>query len=324
MRRVPTRAEACPEFSEPDCRADDRFGAGRGGVRQAIGPSPQDGAVLPVADGAVGGGKDAGATIEAGAPTDADADAGARVDGAATDGRDGAPGDADGGLGPGPSCTPEIGARVPPAPLRRLSSFAYANTVRDVLGLSLSASALPPASDPWDDGAATLTALTDAFHGIAHDFALASTKDAASANAFSGCDAGALGEATCAPRFIAAFIPRLFRRPLDAEDAADFAAVFAKGRALGGSYASGVRAVVEVALQSPELLYMVEFGEALAPPQAGLGRPRPYEMATRLSYLLWGSAPDDALIDAAAQDRLRTKDADRRAGAPPARRSARA
>ena len=177
-----------------------------------------------------------------------------------------------------------------------------------MLGLSLPANALPPAGDPWDDGAATLTALTDAFHGIAHDFALASTKDAASADAFTRCDAGALGEATCAQRFIAAFIPRLFRRPLDAEDAADFAAVFAKGRDLGGSYASGVRAVIEVALQSPELLYMVEFGEALAPPQAGLGRPRPHEMATRLSYLLWGSAPDDALTEAAAQDRLRTKD----------------
>src|SRR4029079_10881072 len=145
-------------------------------------------------------------------------------------------------------------------------------------------------------------------HGIAHDFALTSTKDAASANAFSGCDAGALGEATCAQRFIAAFIPRLFRRPLDAEDTADFAAVFAKGRDVGGSYASGVRAVVEVALQSPELLYMVEFGEALVPPQAGVGRPRPHEMATRLSYLLWGSAPDQALTEAAAQDRLRTKD----------------
>ena len=39
---------------------------------------------------------------------------------------------------------------------------------------------------------------------------------------------------------------------------------------------------------------MVEFGEARSPPQPGVGRPRPYEMATRLSYLLLGSTPDDA------------------------------
>jgi hypothetical protein len=268
------------------------------GKRSAL--PPRDGAVSPGTDGAVGGGNDAGMPI----------DAGATIDGAATGGRDGAQGGAGGGggIGPGVTCTPEIGARVPPAPLRRLSSFAYANTVRDVLGLSLPVNALPPAGDPWDDGTATLTALTDAFHSIAHDFALASTKDAASVDAFTRCDAGALGEATCAQRFVASLIPRLFRRPLDAEDAADFAAVFAKGRDLGGTYASGVRAVIEVALQSPEFLYMVEFGEALVPPQPGVGRPRPHEMATRLSYLLWGAPPDDALTEAAAQDRLWAKD----------------
>jgi hypothetical protein len=263
------------------------------GKRSAL--PPDGGAALPP-DGSVGPGNDA--RVEAGATTDGGADA--RVEAGAT---------TDGGAyaGGAASCTPEIATRVPPAPLRRLSNFAYANTVRDLLDLSLPANALPPA-DPWDDGAATLTALTDAFHGIAHDFALAATKDAGSANAFTHCDAATVGEATCAQQFVAAFIPRLFRRPLDADDAADFAAVFAKGRNLGGSYASGVRAVIEVALQSPELLYMVEFGEALAPPQAGLGRPRPYEMAARLSYLLWGSAPDHALTEAAAQDRLKTKD----------------
>jgi hypothetical protein len=242
------------------------------------------------------------------AAIDGGGEAGATFDDAGTGGMDGGVDGADGGAGPGAACTPDIGARVPPAPLRRLSSFAYANTVRDVLGLSLPANALPPAGNPWDDSTATLAALTDAYHGIAHDFALASTQDAASTDAFTRCDAGALGEATCAERFIAAFIPRLFRRPLDAEDAADFAAVFAKGRELGGTYASGVRAVIEVALQSPELLYMVEFGEPLLPPRPGVGRPRPHEMATRLSYLLWGAPPDDDLTEAAAQDQLRTKE----------------
>jgi hypothetical protein len=108
------------------------------GKRPAL--APRDGAVSPDTNGAVGGGNDAGVPIEAGATTDGDTDAGASVtiDGATTGGRDGRDGaldgdGADGGMGPGPGCTPEIGARVPPAPLRRLSSFAYANTVRDVL-----------------------------------------------------------------------------------------------------------------------------------------------------------------------------------------------
>ena len=251
------------------------------------------------------------ARTDTNAAVDGGSDTGATFDGAGTGGTGGMDGGVDGangGAGPGPACTPDIAARVPQAPLRRLSNFAYANSVRSVIGLSLPANALPPAGNPWDDSTATVAALTDAYHGVAHDAALASTKDGASVDAFTRCDVGALGEATCAQRFIAAFIPRLFRRPLDADDAAEFTAVYAKGHDLGGTHASGVRAVIEVALQSPEFLYMVEFGEPLVPPQPGVGRPRPHEMATRLSYLLWGAPPDDGLTEAAAQDRLKTKD----------------
>src|SRR4051812_17769211 len=176
------------------------------------------------------------------------------------------------GVGPIAACAPDISTRVPPAPLRRLTTFAYGNTLHDQLGLAQPSHALPPAGDVSDDPA-TLNVLIDAYHGNAHDFALAATKDAASLVALTQCDAGALGEATCAQRFVAAFVTRVFRRPLEAGDAADFADVFAKGREVGGDYAGGVRAVVEVALQSPEFLYMVEFGEPGDLGHPGVGRP---------------------------------------------------
>ena len=104
------------------------------------------------------------------------------------------------------------------------------------------------------------------------------------------------------------FVARAFRRPVGADDAADFADVFAKGRAQGGDYASGIRAILEVALQSPEFLYRVEFGEAADPARPKLGRPTAYEMAARLSYLVWGSAPDDILTAAAARNELDTNE----------------
>jgi hypothetical protein len=211
------------------------------------------------------------------------------------------------GVGPSAACAPDIGTRVPPAPLRRLTNFAYSNTLRDQLGVAPPPHALPPAGDVSDDPA-TLDLLINAYHGNAHELAVAATKDAASVAALTQCDPAALGEATCAQRFVAAFVPKLFRRPLEDGDATDFGDVFAKGREIGGDYASGVRAVVEVALQSPEFLYLVEFGEPVDSGQPGVGRPRPYEMATRLSYLLLGSAPDDGLRAAAAQDQLRTKE----------------
>jgi hypothetical protein len=243
------------------------------------------------------------ATVDATGGTDRANDAGAPIDAAAPDGGDAGVAIPDAGS----VCTPAVEARVPAAPLQRLSSFEYTNTVRDVLGLTLAPASLP--GDPSEGDTAALGTLIDAFHGIAHDFGVAATKDAASVSAIAPCDVSVLGETTCAQRFIDAFVSRVFRRPLEPEDATDFADVFAKGREQGGDYASGVRAVIEVALQSPEFLYRVEVGELVDPSRPGLGRPRPYEMASRLSYLLLGSAPDDGLLKAAAQDQLRTKDA---------------
>jgi hypothetical protein len=99
--------------------------------------------------------------------------------------------------------------------------------------------------------------LVDGSHEHAHEFALAVTKDAASVRAIAGCDPAA-GEATCEQAFIRDFVARVFRRPAATDDAVEFGEVFAIGRRLGGDFASGVRAVVEVALQSPELLPFIE------------------------------------------------------------------
>lgn len=241
----------------------------------------------PVGDGPAG---DGGPTLDGGPSVDSGSDGGGTDDLG----------------GPIAACASDVGMRVPPAPLRRLSNFEYANSVRDMLGLSLPTNPLPLGGDVSDD-VATLTALTDGYHRVAHDFALATAQSTASLDAFGKCDVAASSEATCAQRFVATLVPRLFRRPLDPDDASEFADVFANGRALGGDYASGIRAVLEVAMQSPEFLYRVEFGEAVDPGRPGLGRPRPFEMATRLSYLLSATAPDEMLNAAAAQDQLKTK-----------------
>ena len=73
-----------------------------------------------------------------------------------------------------------------------------------------------------------------------------------------------------------------------------------------GDFAAGARAVIERILQSPQFLYRIELGEAVDG-NATLMRPTPHEMASRLSYLFWGSAPDQQLLDDAAAGKLRTK-----------------
>jgi hypothetical protein len=151
--------------------------------------------------------------------------------------------------------------------------------------------------------------FVDAMHRFAHDFALDATVDAESLRTLVGCDVEVDGEDVCRQRFFDERIARVLRRPLDADDTGDFEAVFARGAELGGGFQGGIRAVLEVALQSPEFLYRVEFGEPLDvpsdDPRSGWGRPAPFEMASRLSYLFWRTSPDDDLVDAAARGGLR-------------------
>jgi len=244
---------------------------------------------------------------DAGGPPDATtgADGGGAADGnLGADGNLAADGSVEMTQDAGIACTPP--SEAPPAPLRRLTGFEYVNSVRDVLGLTALANSLPPDDDP--SAPDTNRAEAVAYHDVAHELAVTATKDATALQAIAGCDVAASGEATCAQSFIGAFVARAFRRPVDADDAADFGDVFAKGRALGGDYASGIRAVIEVVLQSPEFLYRVEFGEPADSARPKLGRPTSYEMAVRLSYLVWGSAPDDVLTGAAARNELDTKE----------------
>jgi hypothetical protein len=206
------------------------------------------------------------------------------------------------------ACASPIGDRIPAAPLRSLDNFEYRNTVHDLVGLDVAESDLPLDGWPGVSADEALGRATQAYHTIAHRFAVDATKDAAAVAALTSCDFKAMGEDACQKKLLDGLVSRLFRRPLDADDVADFGAIYKLGREQGGDFASGVRAVMEVALQSPEVLYRVELGEAADPKEPRLGRPRPFEMATRLSYLLWGSAPDDALWQAAAQNALQTKD----------------
>jgi hypothetical protein len=115
------------------------------------------------------------------------------------------------------------------------------------------------------------------------------------------------GVETRAREFITGFGKRAFRRPLTTQEIDAHAALFASGPSvLGGDpFLAGMQLVLEAFLQSPHFVYRVEIGtdkkrsDGLIP----LG---PYELATRLSYLLWNTMPDDALLESAAKGELDT------------------
>lgn len=101
---------------------------------------------------------------------------------------------------------------------------------------------------------------------------------------------------------------RAYRRTLTAEELEAHEILFGQGPAhFSGmdSFASGVRLVLEALLQSPHFLYRVELGVRENGDAVELGD---FEIASRLSYMLWNTMPDDVLLDEAERGALHTPD----------------
>ena len=106
-------------------------------------------------------------------------------------------------------------------------------------------------------------------------------------------------ETACAQKIVESLARRAFRRPVTAEDLTPLMAFYKNGSANGG-FEGGVRDALSAVLASPHFLYRAEAG-------AGTGATRALndlELASRLSFFLWSSLPDEELLKAATQSRL--------------------
>lgn len=143
--------------------------------------------------------------------------------------------------------------------------------------------------------------LVERYYLLARKAAAAATGDHATLVAFCGCDPEKEGVDACRDQMIERFATRAYRRPITDEDRSELREVFRAGQ-LGGDFASGVQAVVEVVLQSPDFLYLLELGtEEVRGAAVALS---PYETATRVSYFLTAHPPDEDLRLAAASGPL--------------------
>lgn len=193
------------------------------------------------------------------------------------------------------------------APLRRMTRSEYNATVRDLLGDDTKPArdfALEEEALGFNNNAANL--VTSA--ALAEKYMLAAEGIAARAITTGspqiGCDPVALGAEACARQFIERFGKRAYRRPLRSEESAQLLEQFTLGSA-DGTFEEGLQLVVQTALQSPQFLYRVELGQPALGGEAVV-KLDGWETASRLSYLLWGSMPDDALFAAAEQGSLAT------------------
>ena len=111
------------------------------------------------------------------------------------------------------------------------------------------------------------------------------------------------GEAGCATRILTTLARRAYRRPVTAGDVQTLMEFFESARA-AGNFDDGIRAALERVLVSPDFLFRIETDPA-GVPRGTAYRISDVELASRLSYFLWSSGPDDELLDLAVKGQLR-------------------
>ncbi|WP_437795929.1 DUF1592 domain-containing protein [Sorangium sp. So ce693] len=216
------------------------------------------------------------------------------------------------GTDPGAQCEPGVTAPGPTPRLTRLTHAQYDNSIRDLFGKDMKASAAflaDPAFEGFNNNAKGLLVsdrLARDYRRAAETIAADAVVDQAVLGKILPCAPEGDG-AACARQFIRELGKRVYRRPLSAEQEEAYVAAYARGNGLfdaGTPFEQGVRHVIEAMLQSPHFLYRIELSEELD--GAGIIPLDAYEVATRLSYLLWNSLPDDALLEAAEGGALGT------------------
>jgi hypothetical protein len=185
-----------------------------------------------------------------------------------------------------------------PTMLRRLSASQFAASIVDLFGdPSVPVAAVfndPLVMDFSIDANSLLVQGLNANQLMTNAEAIASWAVTNHLAAVTGCSSS---DPACPASFIRSFGKRAFRAPLADATVADYQALFSAE----ASFNDGVTAVIAAMLQSPRFLYRTELGDPAAPPPAGgaIVALTPYEVASSLSYLLTGSAPDATLLAAA-------------------------
>jgi len=196
-------------------------------------------------------------------------------------------------------------AELPTTWLRRLTVPEYSATIEATFGLEIDKEAralLPPdiRADGFRNTAYNLTVDLGHVEAYARLAAIVASRLEIPAflDRFTD-EAEPLAEAE--PKALIAAMGRwILRGPLEEPEADAFLAIWEAAEAEGAEPEEAARLVIEAMLQSPRFLYRIER-------QVGDGEPRPldpYELASRVSYILWGAPPDEKLRALAATGEL--------------------
>ena len=116
--------------------------------------------------------------------------------------------------------------------------------------------------------------------------------------------ASSADELPCAEKILSALARRAYRRPVTDKDIRPLLDIYKIGRSQGG-FDAGISAGLQRMLVSPEFLFRIEPDPAKLPVDAATYRIDDLEFASRLSFFLWSSIPDDQLLNIAAAGKLK-------------------
>ncbi|MFL5306651.1 MAG: DUF1592 domain-containing protein [Polyangia bacterium] len=193
--------------------------------------------------------------------------------------------------------------------IHRLNNLEFNNTVRDLLGDTTQ----PAAKFPPDTGGANFDNNADVLgmNPLLFEGLESATDTLANAAVASGsatlakivnCDPTKVGDSTCATTVMTAFARRAWRRPPTSDEIARLIAFVPLAKSNGDGFNQGIALAIKATLLSPNFMFRPELD-----PNPNATSPRllnSYEVASRLSYFLWSSMPDDALAAAADANQL--------------------
>ena len=200
-------------------------------------------------------------------------------------------------------------------PMRRLTHQQYNNTIRDLFGVDLKPAERFPSelsgASGFDNSANTLflqSSLMERYIAAAEgvvDEALPAepTTDEHRATRdliFVARPDNSTNEDEAAEKVLRRFLLRAFRRPPSDEEIKAYLGRYEEVRSAGQSFEEAMKQVLSAVLISPKFLLRIEAGQETDQSY----RVSDWELATRLSYFMWASMPDDELFDLAAQDKL--------------------
>jgi Protein of unknown function (DUF1592)/Protein of unknown function (DUF1588)/Protein of unknown function (DUF1595)/Protein of unknown function (DUF1587)/Protein of unknown function (DUF1585) len=214
---------------------------------------------------------------------------------------------------------PDVGAKskggtaelLPTQLIRRLTRTEYTNTVRELLGPGATTSQVLPADDQvdgYDNNAQVLgigPLLLEKYALAAEDLA---TSALAPGNAdgrarLLTCDFSGANEGPCTRQILARFGRKAWRRPLSDDEVTRLAGLAEASRSAGDAFEVALGVGLQAILASPNFLFRVELDSPLA--VLNTHPLSSFELATRLSYLLWSGPPDEELMAAAENGLLR-------------------